>query len=415
MQYKEVVITGVGAITPLGNSVNRTWDAVKRGESGVDFITRFDTSSQKVKYAAEVKGFDAPSYMDLSSARKMALFSRYAVAAAKEALEDSTLIHNQEVLDEMPCILGVGIGGFEVTESSMGEYFSSGKSRTPPLTIPMLIPNEAAGNIAMQFHLHGETHTILTACSSSTDAIGEAFRLVRSGEKETCLTGGAESTINGFTFISFEALHALSSGVTNPKEACCPFSANRCGFVMGEGSAILVLEEKEHAVKRGAKIYAQVLGYGGSTDGFHLTAPDPTGKIGSLAMKRALKMAGLLPEKIDYYNAHGTGTKRNDKAETLMLKETFGEEGAKHLTISSTKSMHGHCLGATGAIEAVICVKAMQESFAPPTINLTNQDIDGGCDLNYTALQGIKKSIEYSMSATFGFGGHNGVLVFKKG
>ena len=415
MEKRRVVITGMGAVTPIGNTVEETWESIKAGKSGIDTITHFDASINKVHYAAEVKNFDPALYMDAKDARKMARFSQYAVAASKMALEDANLLGNAEVLEDTGCILGVGIGGFEVTEANCISYYKSGCVKTAPMTIPELIPNEAGGNICMQFGLHGPCQAVSTACSSGTDALGVAFDMVRSGRIDCCLSGGAESTINGYAIVSFEVLHALSNSFADdPKKASRPFDKKREGFVMGEGSAILVLEEYEHAKARGAKIYAEVMGYGSSCDGYHLTSPNPDGIEGAKCMKYALKDAGMDPSEIQYYNAHGTSTKINDPSETNMIKNAFGLENAKNLHISSTKSMHGHCLGATGAIEAMICVKAINDSYVPATINLDEQDIEGGCDLNYTPNKGIEANIDAAMSATFGFGGHNGAIIVKK-
>ena len=415
MEKRRVVITGMGAVTPIGNTVEETWASIKAGKCGIDTITHFDASINKVHYAAEVKNFDPSLYMDAKDARKMARFSQYAVAASKMALEDANLLGNAEVLEDTGCILGVGIGGFEVTEANCISYYKSGCVKTAPMTIPELIPNEAGGNVCMQFGLHGPCQAVSTACSSGTDALGVAFDMVRSGRIDCCLSGGAESTINGYAIVSFEVLHALSNSFADdPKKASRPFDKKREGFVMGEGSAILVLEEYEHAKARGAKIYAEVMGYGSSCDGYHLTSPNPDGIEGAKCMKYALKDAGMDPSEIQYYNAHGTSTKINDPSETNMIKNAFGLENAKNLHISSTKSMHGHCLGATGAIEAMICVKAINDSYVPATINLDEQDIEGGCDLNYTPNKGIEANIDAAMSATFGFGGHNGAIIVKK-
>lgn len=405
----------MGAVTPLGNTVEETWTGVRSGKSGIGPITHFDASKNKVRYAAEVKNFDASLYMDVKESRKMARFTQYAVAAAKMALDDSALMGRQDILDETGCVLGVGIGGFEVTEANCISYYKSGCVKTAPMTIPELIPNEAGGNICIQFGLHGPCQAVSTACSSGTDALGVAFDMVRSGRLDVCLSGGAESTINGYAVVAFEVLHALSSGFADdPTKASRPFDKRREGFVMGEGSAVLVLEEYGHAKARGAKIYAEIAGYGASCDGYHLTSPNPDGVVGSKCMTRALKDAGMKPEEIQYYNAHGTSTRINDPSETRMVKMAFGEEQARRLKISSTKSMHGHCLGATGAIEAMICVKAINDGFFPPTINLDDQDIEGGCDLDYVPNKGVEGTIDAAMSATFGFGGHNGAIIIKK-
>ena len=412
---RRVVITGMGAVTPLGNNVEDTWAGIKAGKSGIAPITHFDASINKVHYAAEVKNFNAGDYIDAKEARKMARFTQYAVVSAKQALEDSNLIGNAEVLDETGCILGVGIGGFEVFESSSKGYFNSGMVKTAPMTIPQLISNEAGGNIAITFGVHGPVQAVATACSSGTDALGAALDMVRSGRLDVCLAGGAESTINGFGVVSFEVLHALSTGFDDdPTKASRPFDKKRNGFVMGEGSAIMVFEEYEHAKARGAKIYAEVAGYGASCDGYHLTSPNPDGVCGSKCMIRALKDAGMDPSEIQYYNAHGTSTHINDPSETNMIKLAFGEENARKLKISSTKSMHGHCLGATGAIEAMICVKAINDGFFPCTKNLDEPDVEGGCDLDYVPNQGVEGNIDAAMSATFGFGGHNGAIILKK-
>ena len=412
---RRVVITGLGAITPLGNSVDEFWAGIKAGKSGIGPITQFDASINKVHYAAEVKNFDPSLYMDSKDARKMARFTQFGVAAAKQCIEDAGLMGNSEVLDETGIILGVGIGGLEVTESSVLSMAKMGFTKTNPMAIPELIPNEVGGNIAINFGLHGPVQSIATACSSGSDALGVALDMVRSGRLDTCLTGGAEATICQFGVVSFEVLHALSTGFDDdPTKASRPFDKNRNGFVMGEGSGMLMFEEYEHAKARGAKIYAEVAGYGASCDGFHLTAPNPDGIFGSKCMTRALKNAGMDPSEIQYYNAHGTSTHKNDSAETAMIKLAFGEENAKKLKISSTKSMHGHCLGATGAIEGIVCVKAITDSYFPMTKNLDEQDIEGGCDLDYCANKGVEGNIDAAMSCTFGFGGHNGCVIFKK-
>jgi len=411
---RRVVVTGLGCVSPLGNSVDETWAALKAGKSGIATITHYDNTNFKVKYAAEVKNFKAADYMDASAARKMALYTQYAVAAAKMALEDSKLLGNAEVLEDASVYLGVGIGGLEVTESTMKAYFDSNQTRMSPMTIPMLIPNEGAGNISIAFGLHGATHTVATACASGTDAIGNAFDTVRSGRYDVVLAGGAESTQCGYANLGFNMLHALSSGFADdPTKSSRPFDKKRDGFVMGEGSTILVLEEYEHAKARGAKIYAELAGYGASSDGYHLTAPNPDGVCGSKCMTIAMKDAGVKPEEVTYYNAHGTSTKLNDSGETKMLHLAFGE-AAKGLHISSTKSMTGHCLGNAGSLEAMICVKAIEDSYIPATINLDEVDVEGGCDLDYTPNKGLDMPVNVAMSANFGFGGHNGCLVFKK-
>ena len=415
MEKRRVVITGMGAITPLGNSVEETWAGIKAGKSGIGPITYFDSSINKVHYAAEVKNFNAGDYMDSKEARKMARFTQFGVAAAKQCLEDAGLVGNTEVLDETGIVLGVGIGGLEVTESSILGMQKLGFVKTNPMAIPMLIPNEVGGNIAITFGLHGPVQSVSTACSSGTDAMGVALEMVRSGRLDCCLTGGAEATICQYGIVAFEVLHALSTGFDDdPTKASRPFDKKRNGFVMGEGAGMFMFEEYEHAKARGAKIYAEVAGYGASCDGYHLTSPNPDGVVGSMCMSRAMKDAGLDPSEIQYYNAHGTSTKINDPSETNMIKRAFGEENAKKLKISSTKSMHGHCLGATGAIEAMVCVKAINDSYFPATINLDEVDVEGGCDLDYVPNKGVEGNIDAAMSATFGFGGHNGAIILKK-
>ena len=411
---RRVVITGLGAVTPLGNSVEETWAAIRAGKSGIGPITYYDTTTSAIKYAGEVKNFEAEKYMDAQAARKMARFTKYAVAAAKMALDDAGLTGNAEVLDKTAIYLGVGIGGFEVTENNCIKWYESGKKRVNPMTIPQLIPNEASGNIAIAFGIHGPCHTIAPACSSGTDALGDALDLIRSGRRDVCIAGGTESTLTGYCVDSFAALQALSRArVDDPTKACRPFDKDRDGFVMSEGSGILILEEYEHAKKRGAKIYAELAGYGGSNDAYHLTAPNPDGIQGAAAMTEAMKDAGVTPDQVQYYNAHGTSTHKNDSGETQMIKIAFGD-AAKKLHISSTKRMTGHMLGATGAVEAIITTKAVQDGIVQPTINLDNQDYEGGCDLDYTPNKGIDMNIDCAMSATLGFGGHNGVVVIKK-
>ena len=415
MEKRRVVITGMGAITPIGNTVEEFWANIKAGKSGIAPITQFDASINKVHYAAEVKNFNPGDYMDSKDARKMARFTQFGVAAAKQCLDDSGLMGNAEVLDETGVVLGVGIGGLEVTEASILSMQKLGFVKTNPMAIPQLIPNEVGGNIAINFGCHGPVQSIATACSSGTDALGAAFDMVRSGRCDTCLTGGAEATICQFGVVAFEVLHALSTGFDeDTTKASRPFDKKRNGFVMGEGACIMMFEEYEHAKARGAKIYAEVAGYGASCDGYHLTSPNPDGVCGSKCMTRALKDAGMEPSEIQYYNAHGTSTKINDPSETKMIKIAFGEENAKKLKISSTKSMHGHCLGATGAIEVMACIKAIQDSFVPCTKNLDEVDVEGGCDLDYVPNQGIEMNVDAAMSATFGFGGHNGAIILKK-
>ena len=411
---RKVVVTGMGVVSPLGNSLDETWQGIKEGKSGIANITGFDCTDYKVQIAAEVKDFDASQFVDKREARKMARFTQFAVAAAVQAVKDAGLTKETIDADRTGIMLGNGIGGFEIYESSFKKYFESGPARIPPMTVPLLIPNEAAGNISMLFGIHGPSWTLATACASSTDALGNALDMVRSGRMDMCLAGGTEATVTGFGIGSFTILQTLASDYNSePAKACCPFDKKRSGFIMGEGAAILILEEYEHAKKRGAKIYAEFAGYGSSSDAYHLTSPDPSGTGGALAMTKALQDAGVKPEDVQYYNAHGTSTPINDPAETAMIKKAFGDHAYK-MKVSSTKSMTGHCLGAAGALEAVFCVKAIQDGFFPPTINLTEPDLEAHCDLDYVPNNGLSGDIRCAASGSLGFGGHNGVVVFKK-
>ena len=413
---RKVVVTGLGAVTPLGNSVNETWEGIKAGKSGIGLITKFDTTDYACKIAGELKDFDPTNYMDKKDARKMGLYSQYAVAAAKMALEDAGLTKETIDGDRTGVLLGNGIGGFEVLEAGYKKYFEAGNTRIPPLSIPQLITNEAPGNVSMLFGLHGTALSLATACASGTDALGVALDQVRSGRLDMCLAGGTEATVTGFGIGSFQVLKTLATSYNDcPEKASRPFDSAREGFVMGEGAAILVLEEYEHAVARGAKIYCEFAGYGGSSDAYHITSPDPSGEGGAKAMINAIKDAGIKPEEVQYYNAHGTSTPVNDPAETAMIKKAFGDHAYK-MKVSSTKSMTGHCLGAAGAIEALICVKAIEEGVYPPTINLENVDTEHGCDLDYVPNKAVvaEGGINCAASGSLGFGGHNGVVIFKK-
>ncbi|MCM1322251.1 MAG: beta-ketoacyl-ACP synthase II [Bacteroides sp.] len=413
---RKVVVTGLGCVTPLGNSVEETWDGIKAGKSGIARITHFDCADYSCKIAGEVKNFDASKYIDKKEARKMGLYTQYAVAAASMALADAGFTKENIDGQRSGVLLGNGIGGFEILEAGFKKYFEAGNTRIPPLTIPQLISNEAPGNISMIFGLHGTALSLATACASGTDALGLALDQIRSGRLDVCLAGGTEATITGFGIGSFQVLKTLATSFNDtPEKASRPFDAKREGFIMGEGAAILILEEYEHAVKRGAKIYCEFAGYGGSSDAYHITSPDPSGDGGALAMTNALSDAGVRPEDVQYYNAHGTATPVNDPSETAMIKKAFGSH-AYNMKISSTKSMTGHCLGAAGAIEALFCVKAIEDGVYPPTINLDNPDTEHGCDLDYVPNKAVKaeNGISCAASGSLGFGGHNGVVVFKK-
>lgn len=415
MEKRRIVITGMGCISPVGNSVETAWDSVKKGRSGISEISLFDSSDLNVHIAGEVKDFDPAAFgIEKKFLRKMARFSRFAVAAAKQATEDSG--YNKESLKKEKCsvVFGSCMGGMEALSEGFNKLHSTNADRISPFTIPLMLTNEAAANVSMSLGLQGFSWTMGTACSSGTDAIGLAADLIRAGRCSICITGGTEAPITKFSIASYDSLQALSRQFNGcPEKSSRPFDRDRDGFVMAEGSAVFVLEELEHAKERGAKIYAEVAGFGSSCDAYHITAPLKDGSGAAIALKDAIADAGITPEEIGYYNAHGTSTFINDMAETQMLKSVFGEY-AYRINISSTKSMTGHLLGAAGSLEALFCVKALNEGFLPPTINLDNQDIDAGCDLNYTANKGIEKDIEYAASASLGFGGHNSCLILRK-
>ncbi len=411
---RRVVITGLGTVNPVGNDVASFWEGIREGRSGVGRITRVDASALEVKIAAEVKGFNPDQWMDAKAARKMALFSQYAVAATAQALKDAGL--DRESIDPFRTgiYIGNGIGGYEVIEESMGKYFAQGPRRILPLTVPEIISNEAAGNIAMAFGIKGFALTSVTACASGTDALGGALDMLRAGRCDVCVSGGTESAITGFGLGGFQIIRALSTKYNDtPEKASRPFDRDRDGFIMGEGAGILVLETLEHAQARGARIYAELAGYGVSCDAYHLTAPDPEGGGGARAITLALQDAGVAPDAVQYYNAHGTSTPLNDPLETKMIKRAFGDH-ARRLKISSTKSMTGHLIAAAGAVEAIVCTLAIRDGFFPPTINLDHQDIEGGCDLDYVPNTGVEGEIDVAVSGSLGSGGHNAVVVIRK-
>ncbi len=411
---RRVVITGLGAVTPCGNTVDETWAAVRAGKSGLANITLFDTTDFSVKIAAEVKNFETAPWIDRKEARKMARFSQFAAVASAQAIADAGFTKETISKEKSGIMLGNGIGGFEVIESAMKKYFEAGNGRIPPLSIPMLISNEGAGNVSMIFGINGPAWTLATACASSTDSLGMALDMVRSGRLDVCVSGGTEASITGFGIGAFNVLQTLATSYNDdPTKASRPFDKAREGFIMGEGAGIMILEEMEHALARGAKIYAELAGYGASSDAYHITSPNPDGSGGALAITRALEDAGVKPEQVQYYNAHGTSTPVNDPAETLMIKKAFGDHAYK-MKVSSTKSMTGHCVGAAGAIEAILCVKAITDGFYPPTINLDNPDLEHGCDLDYVPNVGVPGDIDCAASGSLGFGGHNGVVVIRK-
>lgn len=409
---RRCVITGLGAVTPLGNTVEEYWNGLKNGVCGIDYIKKFDTTDYKVKIAAEIKDFDPEQYMTKKDVKRNDLFAIYALAAGMQAFEDSKLDMEKEDADRIGVIVGSGVGGLMTMEEQVKRLTDKGPSRVSPLFITMTIGNMAAGNIAIRVGAKGVCEDIVTACATGTNAIGTAFRNIKHGYLDACIAGGAEGAICGIGVAGFTNLTALSTE-EDPKKACRPFDKERNGFVMGDGSGILVLEELEHALARGAKIYGEVVGYGATADAYHVTLPEPTGEGAAKAMKFAMQEAGITPEQVGYINAHGTSTHANDVGETKAIKLAMGEECAKNIPISSTKSMTGHLLGAAGAIEAIACVKALEEGFFPPTINYHTPDEE--CDLDYIPNVGREaKEAEYALSNSLGFGGHNGVLCFKK-
>ncbi len=406
---RKVVVTGMGAITPIGNNVKDFFDNVMAGTCGIDFINNFNTESYSARLAAQVKNFDPKDYMDFKEARRMDRFSQLAVAAAKEAVADSGLDLNGIDMERAGVIVGSGIGAIDDIEKETNTLRDKGPKRVSPLFIPMTITNMAAGNIAIQFGFKGICTNVVTACATGTNCIGEAFRSIKHGYNDVILAGGTEGSITPLAVAGFQSLTALSTS-QDPLRASIPFDKERDGFVMGEGAGILVLEEYEHAKARGAKIYAEVVGYGTTCDAYHITAPAPDGEGGARAMKLAMEEAGVTPKEISYINAHGTSTPTNDRVETIAIKLALGEE-AYHTPVSSTKSMIGHLLGAAGAVEAIICVKAMENSFIPATIGLKVADEE--CDLDYVPGEGRTAKLNFTMSNSLGFGGHNATLVFK--
>ena len=411
MSKRRVVVTGIGTINPLANNVENSWSNLISGKSGIDNITSFDTTNLPVKFAGEVKDFDANDYMGKQHARKLDRSAHLSIFAAEQALLDAGLDTDSRLGDEVGIVLGTGIGGIGATEDAVRIYDTRGPSRINPLAITQLMPNSSTGQVAIRFGIEGPSLTITTACAASANSVGEAKNLIERGVVDTVVAGGTESGTTPMTIGAFAQIRALSTNNQSPKEACRPFDKNRDGFVMAEGSTILVLENEETAKKRGAKIYGYVDGYGTTTDAYHITAPSEGGEGAVRAMKKALEDAGVNKEEINYINAHGTSTPINDKNETMAIKSVFGEI-AKSTTISSTKSMTGHLLGGAGAFEAMVSLLVMQNNKVPPTINLTTADDE--CDLNYTPNVSIDLEVNKVMSNSFGFGGHNGVLVFSK-
>ena len=407
---KRVVITGMGAVTPIGNTVEEFWNGIKQEKIGIDTLTKFDCTDYKVKLAAEVKNFVAKERMDFKSAKRMATFSQFAVAAAKEAFENSKLDMELEDPFRTGVIIGSGIGSLQVVEQTYSQILNKGPSRVNPLMVPLMISNMAAGNVAIQLGLKGKCTSVTTACATGTHAIGDAFRAIQYGDADVILAGGTESSICPTAVAGFTSLTALTTS-TDPEKASIPFDQNRSGFVIGEGAGVLVLEELEHAQKRGAHIYAELAGYGATCDAYHITSPAEDGSGAAKAMLLAMEEAAVSPSEIDYINAHGTSTHHNDLFETRAIKLALGD-AAYHVPINSTKSMIGHLLGAAGAVECITCVKSIEEGYIHPTVGSVIPDEE--CDLQYTFGSPIQKEIRYVLSNSLGFGGHNATLLLKK-
>ena len=406
---KRVVVTGMGAITPIGNSVEEFWSGVKAGQIGFAPITYFDTTDYKCKLAAEVKNFEPSQYMDKKAARRMEQFCQFAVAAAKEAIEDAGLDMEKEDPYRCGCAVGSGVGSLQSMEREYTRLVEKGPSKVAPLLVPLMISNMAAGNVSIAYNLKGKSINVVTACATGTNSIGEAFRTIQYGDADVMIAGGTESSICPIGVAGFSSLTALSS-CEDPTRCSIPFDKDRSGFVMGEGSAIVVLEELEHALARGAKIYAEVVGYGCSSDAYHITSPAEDGMGAATAMLNAVKDAGIDPNDITYINAHGTSTHHNDLFETRAIKAAFGEH-AKDIKVNSTKSMVGHLLGAAGAVEFVTCVKELEEGYIHQTVGLKETEED--MDLNY-CKQSYNEEFNYALSNSLGFGGHNASILVKK-
>ena len=407
---RRVVVTGLGAVTPIGNTVPEFWQGIREGRVGIGEITRFDTESFKVKLAAEVKDFDAAERMDPKAAKRMERFSQYAVAAAREAFADADLHLEEEDPFRAGVIVGSGIGSLETVESEYAKILKGNVKRVAPLMVPKMISNMAAGNISIQLGLRGKCTNVVTACASGTHCIGDAFRAIQYDDADIMLAGGAESCICPTGVAGFQALTALTEE-TDPARASIPFDKDRSGFVLGEGAGVVVLEELQHALARGARIYAELVGYGATGDAFHITSPSEDGSGAAKAMELAIKEGGVRPSEVDYINAHGTATHHNDLYETRAIKVAFGE-AAKDVVINSTKSMIGHLLGAAGGVEFVVCAKAVEENYIHQTVG--TRETDEECDLNYAIGAPVEKEVRYALTNSLGFGGHNASLLLKK-
>lgn len=405
---RRVVVTGLGAVTPIGNNVDDFWAAVKAGKIGFDHITKFDTTDYKCHIAAELKDFNPQDFMDRKAAKRMEPFSQYAVAAAKQAIDDSGLDIEKEDPYMVGCAIGSGVGSLQAMERETQKLYEKGPNRVNPLLVPLMICNMAAGNVSIQFGLKGKSINDVTACATGTNTIGEAYRSIQYGEADVMVAGGTEGSVCPIGIAGFTALTALST-VDDPTKCSLPFDKNRSGFVMGEGAGVVILEELEHAKARGAKIYAEVVGYGCSSDAYHITSPQEDGAGAARAMTNAMSDAGVTPADVKYINAHGTGTHHNDLFETRAIKLAFGDE-ASNLKINSTKSMIGHLLGAAGAVEFITCVKEIQDGFIHKTVGYETPDEE--IDLNY-CKDSYEESVEYALSNSLGFGGHNASILLK--
>ncbi|AST90587.1 beta-ketoacyl-ACP synthase II [Sutcliffiella cohnii] len=407
---KRVVVTGLGAVTPIGNDAETAWQNAINGVSGVGPLTRVDKELFPAKVAAELKDFDPEKFMDKKEARRMDRFTQYAVAASFMAVKDADLTIDESNAPRVGVWVGSGIGGMETFENQYRTFLEKGARRVSPFFVPMMIPDMATGQVSIALGAKGVNSCTVTACATGTNCIGDAFKVIQRGDADVMVTGGTEAPLTDISFAGFSSAKALSFN-TDPKTASRPFDQNRDGFVMGEGAGILVLEELEHALKRGARIYAEIVGYGSTGDAHHITAPAPAGEGGARAMKMAINDGGLKPEDIDYINAHGTSTEYNDKYETMAIKEVLGDH-AYNIAVSSTKSMTGHLLGAAGGVEAIFSIKAIEQSIIPPTINLETPDPE--CDLNYVPNKAIEREVKVALSNSLGFGGHNATIIFKK-
>ncbi len=407
---KRVVITGLGAITPIGKNVEEFWAGIKQGKCGIAPITHFDTTEFKVKLAAEIKDYEPEEYLDKKQAKRLDRFSQYALIAAKEAMQKSGITKENTNMEKVGVIVSSGIGGLETIEEQCENYIQKGADRVAPMYIPAAICNMAAGNVAIEIGAKGESFSVVTACASATHSIGESYRLIKHGYEDVMVVGGTEASITPTGIAGFMNIKALSQS-TDAVRASIPFDKERNGFVMGEGAGILVLEELEHAKKRNATIYAEIVGYGATSDAYHITSPSPDGEGGKRAMEKAMLEAGVKPEQVDYINAHGTSTHLNDSCETMAIKGAF-KEAASQVMVSSTKGHTGHLLGAAGAVEAIVCIKALQEGIVPATIGYKVPDEE--CDLDIVPNEARKKEIHYAMSNSLGFGGHNSSILLKK-